>query len=52
MANSTCDPCCNPVEAARANESFKAAVLILLCKILVELDSLLEKFVALGGGYR
>jgi hypothetical protein len=49
MSKDTCDPCCSPVEFSRANESFKAAVLILLCKLLAKLVDLNSAAIGIGG---
>ncbi len=45
MALTTCEPCCNPEEFSRMQESYRASVLRILCDQLTELVA-----IAAGGG--
>lgn len=43
MTRTICEPCCAPAEYARSNESFKAAVLKILCLMLDELVEIADQ---------
>lgn len=42
MTRSVCDFCCNPIELARSNDSFKAALLQVLCAINTNTEATAE----------